>query len=76
MADGGMVRFELGFRSGGSTGGLIAEDQWELLQKALLGGSDEIVELTGADQQWLLRSGEVAWVRRSVDGGRRLGFGG
>ena len=68
-----MVRFELGFRGGGSTGGLVSEEEWKKLEDALKAGSG-LVELTGTDQRWLLRAEEVSWVRRHQPS-RRLGFG-
>ena len=33
-----MVRFELGFRNGGSTGGSLPEDEWKKLEDALKSG--------------------------------------
>ena len=69
-----MVRFELGFRNGGSTGGSLPEDEWKKLEDALKSGGSALVELAGADQRWLLRAEEVAWVRRTQSS-RKLGFG-
>jgi hypothetical protein len=69
-----MVRFELGFRNGGSTGGLVPENEWKKLEDALKAGSGGLVELAGADQRWLLRVEEISWVRRHQSA-RKLGFG-
>jgi hypothetical protein len=68
------VRFELGFRSGGSTGGNVPEAEWKKLEDALKAGGNAVVELEGVDQHWLLRAEEVAWVRRHQSS-RKLGFG-
>jgi hypothetical protein len=68
-----MVRFEIGFRGGGSTGGVVSEAEWGKLDAALRAGASTTVELQGPDQRWLVRADEVAWARRH-EGGRRLGF--
>jgi hypothetical protein len=73
MTDGTMVRFELGFRGGSTTGGLLPEQEWAKLESALRSGNGT-VELAGSDQSWIVRVDEVAWVRRH-EGSRRLGFG-
>jgi hypothetical protein len=73
MTDGGMVRFELGFRGGSTTGGLLPEEEWAKLESALQGGGSTVA-LVGSDQSWIIRVDEVAWVRRH-EGSRRLGFG-
>ena len=69
-----MVRFELGFRSGGSTGGLVPEEEWKKLEDALKAGGNALIELAGSDQRWLVRPEEVSWVRRQQSS-RKLGFG-
>jgi hypothetical protein len=69
-----IVRFELGFRSGGSTGGSVPEAEWKKLEDALRSGGSAVVDLSGTDQQWILRVEEVAWVRRTQTS-RKLGFG-
>ncbi len=43
-----MVRFELGFRNGGSTGGSLPEDEWKKLEDALKSGGSALVELAGS----------------------------
>ena len=70
-----MVRFELGFRSGGSTGGTIGEAEWAKLESALRASSASTLELNGQDQRWFVRVDEIAYARRH-ESPRRLGFGG
>ena len=70
-----MVRFELGFRSGGSTGGTITEEEWTKLENALKASGSGTVELVGAEQRWFVRVDEIAFARRH-ESARRLGFGG
>jgi hypothetical protein len=67
------VRFEIGFKGGGSTGGELPPDQVARLEAALATGSG-LVELAGEGSHWWIRVEDVAWLRR---GGRdrKLGFG-
>jgi len=74
MAD-AMVRFELGFRNGGSTGGTITEKEWTKLENALRASSAGTLELIGSEERWFVRVDEIAFARRH-DSARRLGFGG
>ena len=70
-----MVRFELGFRGGGSTGGLAARGRVEEARGRAQGRLGQaIVEVAGSDQRWLLRVEEISWVRRHQSS-RKLGFG-
>jgi hypothetical protein len=67
------MRFEIGFKGGGSTGGELPPDQVARLEAALASGSG-LVELAGDGSHWWIRVEEVSWVRRG-ERDRKLGFG-
>jgi methylmalonyl-CoA/ethylmalonyl-CoA epimerase len=74
MAETTTVRFELAFRGGASTGGVLPQAEWDRLQEALRGDGSGVIELSGVDQRWFVRVDEIAYVRR-YEAERRLGFG-
>jgi hypothetical protein len=68
------VRFEIGFKGGGTTGGDLPPDQLGRLEAALGAGSSGLVELAGDGSKWWIRVEDVAWLRRG-ERDRKLGFG-
>jgi hypothetical protein len=68
------VRFEIGFKGGGTTGGELPPDQLARLEAALSAGGAGLVELAGDGSHWFIRVDDVAWVRRG-ERDRKLGFG-
>jgi hypothetical protein len=59
----GDVRFEIGFRGGGSTGGEIPVTEWARLEVALRQGSGT-VELASGGSRWWVRVEDVAYAFR------------
>ncbi|MEO9177000.1 MAG: hypothetical protein ABI317_15920 [Gaiellales bacterium] len=68
------VRFEIGFKGGGSTGGELPPDQVARLEAALSAGNGGLVELAGDGSHWWIRVEDVSWLRRG-ERDRKLGFG-
>ena len=68
------VRFEIGFKGGGSTGGELPPDQVARLEAALASGGGGLVELAGDGSHWWIRVEDVSWLRRG-ERDRKLGFG-
>lgn len=68
------VRFEVGFKGGGSTGGDLPPDQVARLEAALASGTGGLVELAGEGSHWWIRAEDVSWLRRG-ERDRKLGFG-
>jgi hypothetical protein len=68
------VRFEIGFKGGGTTGGDLPADQVARLEAALGTGGPGLVELAGDGAHWWIRVEDVAWLRRG-ERDRKLGFG-
>jgi hypothetical protein len=74
MTDEG-IRFEIGFKGGGTTGGELPPDQLARLEASLgAGGSGGLVELAGDGSHWWIRVEDISWVRRG-ERDRKLGFG-
>ena len=67
------IRFEIGFKGGGTTGGDLPPDQLARLEAALGAGSG-LVELVGDGSKWWIRTEDVSWLRRG-ERDRKLGFG-
>lgn len=58
------VRLDIGFSGGGSTQIVADTAQWDQLQAALTGGTDEWVTVTLRDnEQFLVRTGQVVYAR-------------
>jgi len=68
------VRFEIGFKGGGTTGGELPPDQLARLEAALGAGGTGLIELAGDGSRWWIRADDVAWLRRG-ERDRKLGFG-
>ncbi len=68
------VRFEIGFKGGGSTGGELPPDQVARLEAAFVSGGGGLVELAGDGSHWWIRVEDVSWLRRG-ERDRKLGFG-
>ena len=68
------VRFEIGFKGGGTTGGELPPDQLARLEAALGSGGGGLGELAGDGSHWFIRTDDVAWLRRG-ERDRKLGFG-
>jgi hypothetical protein len=68
------VRFEIGFKGGGTTGGELPPDQVARLEAALASGGNSLVELAGEGSHWWIRVEDVSWLRRG-ERDRKLGFG-
>jgi hypothetical protein len=68
------IRFEIGFKGGGTTGGELPPDQLTRLESALLAGGSGLIELTGDGSHWWIRPDDVSWLRRG-ERDRKLGFG-
>jgi hypothetical protein len=68
------IRFEIGFKGGGTTGGELPPDQLARLEASLGAGSGGLVELTGDGSHWWIRIDDISWVRRG-ERDRKLGFG-
>jgi hypothetical protein len=68
------VRFEIGFKGGGTTGGELPPDQLARLEAALGAGGSGLVEVAGDGSHWWIRIEDVSWLRRGARD-RKLGFG-
>jgi hypothetical protein len=68
------IRFEVGFKGGGTTGGELPPDQLARLESALVAGGSGLIELTGDGSHWWIRADDVSWLRRG-ERDRKLGFG-
>ena len=82
------VRFEIGFKGGGTTGGELPPDQHAPHQAGRCGAPPRglglaaargvaqggLVELAGDGSHWFIRTDDVAWLRRG-ERDRKLGFG-
>lgn len=69
------IRFEIGFKGGGSTGGELPPDQLARLEAAIGAGSGGLVEVAGDGSHWWIRTDDVSWLRRGARADRKLGFG-
>jgi hypothetical protein len=67
------IRFEIGFKGGGTTGGELPPDQLARLEAALGAGSG-LIEVAGDGSHWWIRIEDVSWLRRG-ERDRKLGFG-
>jgi hypothetical protein len=68
------IRFEIGFKGGGTTGGELPPAQLARLEASLGAGGSGLVELAGDGSHWWIRVEDVSWVRRG-ERERKLGFG-
>jgi hypothetical protein len=68
------IRFEIGFKGGGTTGGELPPDQLARLESALVASGGGLIELAGDGSHWWIRVDDVSWVRRG-ERDRKLGFG-
>ena len=74
MADGSLVRFEIGFTGGGATSGQADAASLKALEDALGSPSGApLVTLESEGTRLLVRTSEVAWLRLHEQA-KRVGF--
>ena len=68
-----VVRFDLGFNSGGTASGQATETEWRRVEEAFTRGDEAVVAVEVEGARMWIRVSQVAWARVHR-GGSRVGF--
>ncbi|CAA9488213.1 MAG: hypothetical protein AVDCRST_MAG53-1134 [uncultured Solirubrobacteraceae bacterium] len=68
-----VVRFDLGFNSGGTASGQATETEWQRVEEAFTRGDEAVVAVEVEGARMWIRVSQVAWARVHRRGSR-VGF--
>lgn len=68
-----VVRFDLGFNSGGTASGQASESEWQRVEQAFTAGDEAVVAVEVEGARMWIRVSQIAWARVHRRGSR-VGF--